>query len=114
MKAAFGTFHYRPPPCSRTHSEGYNNQKITFVISIEIGIEISYVLSSYVVYYLAILVYYLAVEVIWHSIYLWIIKLYGMVFEKENQIPPSSQATRLGFTDSCQPHTNNNATCMSI
>ena len=35
MKVAFGTFHYRPPPCSQTHSEGYNNQKITFVISIE-------------------------------------------------------------------------------
>ena len=30
-----GTFHYRPPPCSQTHSGGYNNQKITFVISID-------------------------------------------------------------------------------
>ena len=40
MKAAFGTFHYRPLPCSRTPSEGYNNQKITFVISIESGIAI--------------------------------------------------------------------------
>ena len=40
MKAAFGTFHYRPPPCSQTHSGGYNNQNITFGISIEGGIAI--------------------------------------------------------------------------
>ena len=40
MKVAFGTFHYRPPPCAQTHSGGYNNPKITFVISIESGIAI--------------------------------------------------------------------------
>ena len=40
MKVAFGTFHHRPPPCSQTHREGYINQKITFVISIESAIAI--------------------------------------------------------------------------
>ena len=38
MKVTFGTFHYGHPPCSQTDSEGYKNQKITFVISSESGI----------------------------------------------------------------------------
>ena len=40
MEVEFGTFHYRPPPCSKTRSGGYNNQKITLDISIESGIAI--------------------------------------------------------------------------
>ena len=40
MNVAFGTFHYRPPHCSWTHSGANNNHTITLVISIESEIAI--------------------------------------------------------------------------